>query len=120
MTSATYCDVYALVEATPISGPALMWIPEWVSRERVDYRRQLDSSDPCLDERCNARELLACETDTEERTHADSVDDTQTQGTTLQAVSHGEDGVGGLTRLRDKDGNVVAEDGCSAVKEVGR
>ena len=58
--------------------------------------------------------------DIDKRTHADGINDTQTQGTALQAVSHGEDGVGGLTRLRDKDGDVVAEDGCSAVKEVGR
>lgn len=25
-----------LVEATPISGPALMWTPQWDSREMVD------------------------------------------------------------------------------------
>jgi hypothetical protein len=33
MTRATNCDVYALVDATPISGPALMWMPQWDSRE---------------------------------------------------------------------------------------
>ncbi|KAH3683522.1 hypothetical protein WICPIJ_005518 [Wickerhamomyces pijperi] len=29
-------EVYALVEATPISGPALMWIPAWVPLEIED------------------------------------------------------------------------------------
>ena len=28
--------VYAFVEATPISGPALMWIPQWDSRQIVE------------------------------------------------------------------------------------
>ena len=28
--------VYAFVDATPISGPALMWIPQWDSRQIVE------------------------------------------------------------------------------------
>ena len=30
------CEVYALVEATPISGPALMWTPQCDSRDMVE------------------------------------------------------------------------------------
>lgn len=52
------------------------------------------------------------------QSRTDSVDDTEAQSTTLQAVSHGEDGVGCFTRLRDKDGDIVPEDGCSAVQKV--
>lgn len=33
MTSEMNCDVYALVEATPISGPALMCTPQCDSRQ---------------------------------------------------------------------------------------
>ena len=48
----------------------------------------------------------------------DSVDNTNSQGTTLQAVAESTERVGGLTRLRDKDASVVTEDGCLAVEEV--
>jgi hypothetical protein len=48
----------------------------------------------------------------QEKTHAKS--------TSLEAVSHGEDGVGGLSRLRDEDADVVSEDGTSPVEEVAR
>ena len=33
ITSARICEVYALVDATPISGPALMCTPQWDSRQ---------------------------------------------------------------------------------------
>merc|ERR1719357_2231530 len=36
MVSERICDVYAFVEATPISGPALMWTPQCDSRQMVD------------------------------------------------------------------------------------
>ena len=49
----------------------------------------------------------------------DSVDDTDSQGTALQAVAESTQGIGSLTRLRDKDAGVVTEDGCLTVKEIG-
>ena len=50
-----------------------------------------------------------------QKTYADSVDDTETEGTAFKTVAHGEDGIGGFSGLRDKDGDVVTEHGCSAV-----
>ncbi|KAI3475145.1 hypothetical protein L1887_63506 [Cichorium endivia] len=49
---------------------------------------------------------------------ADGVDDAETEGAALEAVAEREDGVGGLTGLRDKDADVVTEDGRLAVEEV--
>ncbi|CAF3449092.1 unnamed protein product [Fusarium graminearum] len=49
----------------------------------------------------------------------DNVDDTNGQGTTLQAVAEGHEGVGSLTRLRDEDASVVTEDRGLSVKEIG-
>lgn len=50
---------------------------------------------------------------------ADDVDDTNSQGTTLQAVAESHEGVGSLTRLRDEDAGVVTEDRSLSVKEIG-
>lgn len=36
ITKQLTCEVYAFVEATPISGPALMWTPQWDSRLMVE------------------------------------------------------------------------------------
>lgn len=49
---------------------------------------------------------------------SDSVGDTDTESTTLEAVSHGEDSVGSLSRLRDEDADVVPEDRSLAIQEV--
>lgn len=49
----------------------------------------------------------------------DSVDDTQTQCTPLQTVSHGQNGVGSFSRLRDKDGDIVSKNRGLSVEEVG-
>jgi hypothetical protein len=48
----------------------------------------------------------------------DSVDNSHAQGTTLDAVPEGKQGIGGLTRLRNEDANVITEDGCLAVQEI--
>lgn len=52
-------------------------------------------------------------------THTDSIDNTQAQSTTLQAVTHGENSIGSLTRLRDKNGDIISEHGRTAVQKVG-
>lgn len=49
---------------------------------------------------------------------ADDVDNTTAQGATLKAIAHGENRVGGLTRLRNKDTGVVSENRRLAVKEI--
>lgn len=49
----------------------------------------------------------------------DDVDDTNGQGTTLQAVAQGHEGVSGLTRLGDEDTGVITEDGSLSIKEIG-
>jgi hypothetical protein len=51
-------------------------------------------------------------------THSDSVDHTQTQGSPLQTVPHGQDGVRSLTGLGHKDGDIVSEDGSLSVEEI--
>jgi hypothetical protein len=51
-------------------------------------------------------------------TYPDSVDNTQAQSSTLQAVPHGQNRVGSLARLRDKDGDIIPEHGSPAVQEV--
>lgn len=49
---------------------------------------------------------------------SDDVDDTNRQGTALQAVAKGHERVGGFTRLRDEDTGVITEDRSFAVKEI--
>ena len=49
----------------------------------------------------------------------DNVDDTNCQGTTLQAVAESHEGVGSLTGLGDEDASVVTEDRSLTVEEVG-
>lgn len=48
----------------------------------------------------------------------DDVDHTNVESTTLEAVAHRENGVGGLAGLRDEDADVVTEDRGLAVEEV--
>ena len=50
---------------------------------------------------------------------ADNVDNTNSQGATLQAVAESHEGVGSLTGLGDEDAGVVTEDGSLTVEEVG-
>ena len=50
---------------------------------------------------------------------SNNVNDTNVQSTSLHAVSHSEDGIGGLSRLRDKDTGVISEDGGLAIQKVG-
>ena len=50
---------------------------------------------------------------------ADNVDDTNSQGATLQAVAESHEGVGSLTGLGDEDASVVTEDGSLTIEEVG-
>lgn len=50
---------------------------------------------------------------------ADSIDNTHTKSTTLEAITHGQDGIGGFTGLRYEDADIVAEDRGLAIKEVG-
>lgn len=78
-----------------------MWTPLWVSRDKVDYSISTGLSLDCT------------------FTYAHRVDDTKSQGSPLQAVPHGQDGIGSLSRLRDKDGNIIPKDGCPSVKEIG-
>jgi len=49
---------------------------------------------------------------------SDGVDDTNAECAALEAVSHSQDGIGGFAGLRDKDADVITEDGGLAVKEV--
>jgi hypothetical protein len=49
----------------------------------------------------------------------DNVDDTNGQGTTLQAVAESHEGVSSLTRLRDEDTGVITEDRGLSIKEIG-
>jgi hypothetical protein len=49
----------------------------------------------------------------------DDVDDSDVERAALEAVAHGEDRVGRFARLRDKDADIVAEDGRLAIEEVG-
>ena len=56
--------------------------------------------------------------DAESGTYADRVDDTESQSSPLQAVSHGQNSIGSLTRLRDEDGDIIPEDRCPSVKEI--
>ncbi|KAI6754186.1 hypothetical protein HG530_012700 [Fusarium avenaceum] len=49
----------------------------------------------------------------------DDVDDTDGQGTTLQAVAESHEGVSSLTRLGDEDTGVVTEDRGLSIKEIG-
>lgn len=49
---------------------------------------------------------------------ADGVGDTDTKGTALQTVAHGQDSVGRLTGLGDEDADIVTEDGRAAIQEV--
>jgi hypothetical protein len=49
----------------------------------------------------------------------DDVDDSDVEGTTLEAVSHSEDRVGSFSGLRYENADVVSEDGSLAVEEVG-
>jgi hypothetical protein len=51
-------------------------------------------------------------------TYTDRVDDTESQSASLQTVPHGQDGIGGLSRLRDKDGDIIPENRRPSVKEV--
>lgn len=46
------------------------------------------------------------------------VDDTNSQGTTLQAVAESHQRVSSLTRLRDEHAGVVTEDGSLSVQEI--
>lgn len=48
----------------------------------------------------------------------DNVDNTNGQGTTLQAVTESHEGVSSLTRLGDEDAGVVTEDRCLSVEEI--
>lgn len=48
----------------------------------------------------------------------DNVDDADCQGTTLQAVTQGHEGIGSLARLRDKDAGVVTEYRRLTIQEV--
>ena len=50
---------------------------------------------------------------------SDNVDDSDVQSSSFEAVSHGEDGIGSFSRLRDENANVVSEDGSLAIEEVG-
>ena len=50
----------------------------------------------------------------------DSVDDTNAERTTLQAVAESEDGIGSLTTLADEHANVISEDRRLPVEEVRR
>ena len=58
--------------------------------------------------------------DRRDATYADSVDDTKTERASLEAVPHGQDRVGRLTRLRHENRHVVSEHRRSSVEEVGR
>lgn len=49
---------------------------------------------------------------------ADNVDDTNGEGTALQAVAESHERVGSLTRLGDEDASVVTEDGSLTIEEV--
>lgn len=49
----------------------------------------------------------------------DSVSDTDSKGTTFQAVTHSKDGISSFARLRDEDTNVITEDGSLSVQKVG-
>lgn len=48
----------------------------------------------------------------------DSVNHTETKGTTFQAVSKSKDGIGRLTGLRNEKANIITEDGGLAVQEI--
>lgn len=50
---------------------------------------------------------------------ADDVDDTDSQGTALQAVAESHERVSSLTRLGNEDAGVVTEDRCLSIEEVG-
>lgn len=84
-----------------------MWIPAWLSRDKVDYPT-----------RCYVSGLAFIALIASGSTHSDSVDDSQTKGSPLQTVPHGQDGISSLTRLGYKDGDVVPEDGSLSVEEV--
>jgi hypothetical protein len=49
---------------------------------------------------------------------SDSVGDSDAESTTLEAVSHGQDSIGGLSGLGDEDANIVTEDGSLAIQEI--
>lgn len=49
---------------------------------------------------------------------ADSVDDTHAECTTLQAIPHRQDGIGGLTALADEHTDIITENGGLPVEEV--
>lgn len=50
---------------------------------------------------------------------SDGVHDTDAERTTLQAVPHGQDRVGRLAGLGDEHADVVTEDRCLAIQEIG-
>jgi hypothetical protein len=50
---------------------------------------------------------------------ADDVDDTNSQGTALQAVAEGQERVSGLTRLGDEDAGIITEDRSLSIEEIG-
>lgn len=49
----------------------------------------------------------------------DNVDNTNGQGTTLQAVTESHQGVGSFTGLRNEDTGVISEDGSLSIEEIG-
>jgi hypothetical protein len=49
---------------------------------------------------------------------SDGIRNTNTESTALNAVAHGEDGVGCLSGLGDEDTHIVTEDRCLAVQKV--
>lgn len=49
---------------------------------------------------------------------ADSVGDADAEGSAFNAVAHGQDSIGGFTRLRDEDADIIAENRCLAVQKV--
>ena len=51
---------------------------------------------------------------------SDGVDDTDAEGSTLQAVPERQDGVGGLSTLAHKYTNIIPENGRLPIQEVGR
>jgi hypothetical protein len=52
------------------------------------------------------------------QSRTDGIDNTNTESTSLQAIAKGEDSVGGLAALTDKDNNVIPEDGRLSIQEV--
>lgn len=49
---------------------------------------------------------------------SDHVDDSNVERSTFEAVTHGENSIGRLSRLGDKDANVISKDGRLSVEKV--